>query len=413
MMLLNFISPQPLVRIFTPALSSRHPQVSICMKTKSNDKSSKKRSSRSKSPPSSGAGFGTTTKSVTETPSKTASKQSSSPKSKSKLKEGEVMDEASGAAGDATPHRVNLENNPVSDLRDPSEDLKEPSPLLSLPILSIEEQRQLRFDLAVDTDTLIECFADAQTRADFSSIVVCNRHHITESLLYRFTSAILQTENDENRKEESENMRTLRKKLISYAWSFDFSFKRAILSAEKRILSVLQGLDIDKEVGKQCGRSTLEVNAFWSVLYAAVAAWEERGKEDPELVNIETQQVLTKAAEACGSVDVVLNYLSPCLKCVQSVFSEVNPEKQAEIISELSNDDVVELISLMESIKLLPSQAYGGLAERLESIVDYIRQSKYGLEILSYEPLRFKPNEIVRDSRLIEFSKRSSNKSSV
>lgn len=402
------------------------------MTTKSSNDKKGKQAARSKraTPAASGTGFGApkpapdsadsadpaavATSSATPTPTSTSTSTSTSPTPGLPLASGklEQVEDASGASGDATPHRVSVVD-PTAALQDPSSewDEREPEPLVVLPTLSADEARALRFDLGTPHDQVIEYLADASGRDDFAAIMVANRHLVTELMLYRFTSAILQVEGRatdiDSKDEEARNMRQLRKDIVAHCWSYDFGLKRAVIKAEARLLAVLQGQNVTRDVVLNCGLSRIDVNAFWLVVYAAVAAWEERGKENAKLVNVDTQRVLAEAAEACREVDAVKKFLSPCLDVVQEVLSSSDQERKATIIREMGDDAVIELGALTEASRLLPSQAYGGLAERLSSILDFIRVDKYNLKPGSVTPFRYNLQEIERGSRLVEFSRKS------
>lgn len=329
--------------------------------------------------------------------------------------ENQKVEEPMGGTGDATPHRVNLPEARPPALEDPTEDdeldLPEPDPLVELPTLTREEAVALRFDFDTPLDQLIEYFADARPRSDFSAVVTANRHLVSEDLLYYFTSAILQvdgrTTNLDTKEEEARNMRSLRKDLIAHCWSFDYALKRAVLLAEQRVLMLLTGDNVDKNVARVCGQSTVDVIAFWLVIYAAVVAWEERGKENQKLVNIDTQKVLTEAAEQCRTSKEVLKFLSPCLQTVQEILSSTTTERQVELVQALSTDDVVELMGLTEAFRLLPTGAYGGLTDRMREIVNYTLKTKYNIEPRIVQPIRFNLADIERGSGLVEFSKRA------
>lgn len=376
----------------------------VCMSTKS---SNEKQAAKNKRVSSGGAGFG-----ITSSTRKPRTSQTNSVQKDSNLSSNKRVEDTTGATGDATPHRVNIEN-PATALQDPSKELEEETvePLIELPALNTETVKALRFDYGAELDELIEYFADARQRDDFSAVVVANRHLVTDALLYRFTSAILQVEGRQTetgtKDEEARNMRSLRKDLIAHVWSYDYALKRAVLDAEKRLLEVLKGENVKREVERNCGRSETDVSAFWIVIYAAVAAWEERGRENPELVNVDIQKVLTEAAEAFRIEDRLKDLLNPALLVVQEVLSSADPKKQVSVISEIEDDTIAELCCLTEAVRLLPSQAYGGLAERMTTIVNYIRTEKYGLPPLKGTPFRFNLSEIVRDSPLIEFSIRA------
>lgn len=370
-----------------------------CMAAKNT--SGKKRTSKGKRPSNVASGFG---------PPKTSSKGSQSTDSDNSVQ----LEEASGSSGDATPHRATVDTPTFDKMKNPETDdsLDAPTdPLVELPQLTAEEKKKLRFDRQSTPDQLIEYFADARARDDFAAIITSNRDLITENVLYRFTSAILQVEsrpNDiEQREEEARNMRKLRKDLIAHCWSYDFPLKVGVQMAEARLLNVLKGSNISQDVQRNCGRTSLDVSAFWIVIFAAVAAWEERGRENPELVDVDMQAALAAAADACRTLDSVKEYLSPSLQAVQEILGSSDPSVQTKVISELSEETIAELGCYTEQIRLLPTPAYGALVQRLRSIMDYILTARYNIDPQVLEPFRFGLPEVERQSRLVTFSRSS------
>lgn len=388
------------------------PEPSICMKAKRGGAAREKRASKNKRASTSGSGFGSGTASSSGASVPRASELNTATDDATLLSD-EQVEGTSGAAGDATPHRVKVPGPASSEMENPEDDVLDgpDRPLLELPTVTPEQAAELRFGRRLGPDELIECFADAHSGDQFASVVVANRDLVTERLLYRFTSAILQVETRttdvETRAEEARNMRELRKDLIAYCWSLDYPLKVELQEAEARLLAVLQGANVQKDVARNCGHSTLEVDAFWIVIFAAVAAWEERGQENPELANVDMQRALASAAEACRTVDAVTNRLSSSLKAVQKILGSPNPEVQKEIVDGLEDETVEELASFTEQIRLFPSAAYGALCSRMTSIVDYILASKYDVPTEPVRPFRFELAPMDRSSKLVDFSTKS------
>lgn len=386
--------------IISPVHRNSRTATCVCMKTKSGASNEKRAAKKSKRVSSNGMGFAKSSRNGEDR--KEASKDTSI--------EGKVED-VSGGAGDATPHRV-LVPGP-NDMEDPQEDpLDAPTePLVSLPALTQDEMKALRFDRGATQDELIDYLEEARRNGNFAASVAANRDFITENLLYRFTSAILQVEmrstSIESRDEEARNMRELRKELISHCWSLDYSLKAEVQRAEVRLLEVLKGSNIKKDVKRNCGQNGLEVDAFWIVIFAAVAAWEERGRENPELVNVDMQESLAAAADACETVEAVIQFLSPALKAVQKILTSSDPSVQANVVSELDDNTIAQLGSFTEQIRLLPTPAYGALVRRLRSIVNYVLQDKYDIVPPVLDPFRFSLEPLERKSRLVSFSKTS------
>lgn len=390
-----FASPRLLFRT-----SPRTAYYSTCICMKSDKNTSKgERATKSKRP-NPGVGFG-------ERPSTVGQ-----PKAKGESSAVQ-LEETSGASGDATPHRA-MVPKPIDDrLKDPRKNsLDAPvEPLVELSSLSKEEVKALRFDRKSTCDEIIEYFEDARHRDDFKKVVIANRDLVTENVLYRFTSAILQVEsrktNLETRDEEARNMRQLRKELISICWSFDYELKMGMQIAEARLLNVLKGSDVRRDVATNCGQNRTEVNCFWIVIFAAVVAWEERGQENPELANVDMQKSLAAAAEAMQSLEIVNKYLSSSLKAVQKILASSDPAVQTQVVADMDDDMITELGCFTEQIRLLPTPAYGGLVQRLRAIMDYILSDKYGIQPQVLEPFRFDVPEVEKTSRLVAFSKNS------
>lgn len=321
------------------------------------------------------------------------------------------FEKPSGAAGDATPHRAVMPGLASAAMTNPEKEaLKPNSELMYLPELSEDRIETLRFQRA-GLDETIELFANAKQDGRLAETVVANRDLVTENLLYRFTSAILQVEaretNLQTRDEEVRNMRELRSDLIAHCWSNDFPLKRELQLAEVRLLPVLQGSHVKRDVRRNCGATNLGVDAFWIVIFAAIAAWEEKGKENPELINVDMQKQLTAAAEACGTVDEVLDQLSLSLKAVQTILSSPDPAVQTKIVEDLDDKTVNHIASLTEQIRLFPTASYGGLTRKMDAIVNYILKAKYSFDSPELIPFRFEPSPIKRVSRLVNIGRQN------
>lgn len=396
---------------FTSALPLPSHQVNvrtspcICMKTKRGTTGQKKVAKNKRATPS---GFGPATTPVEPKNESTEPAENEFDQTDPNQVQ---FEKPSGAAGDATPHRALVPGLASATMTNPEREALGPdSELAHLPELSEDETEALRFP-RVDLDKTIELFADAKEDGRLAEVVVANRDLVTEKVLYRYTSAILQVEsretNLETRDEEVRNMRALRNELIAHCWSNDFPLKKELQLAEVRLLPVLQGNHVKRDVRRNCGVNNLEVDAFWIVIFAAIAAWEEKGKENPKLINVDIQRQLTAAAEACEEVDEVLDKLSPSLKAVQKILSSSDPMVQAKIVEDLDDKTVNHIGSLTEQIRLFPTAAYGGLTRKMDAIMDYILKAKYNFDSPELIPFRFELSPIERASRLVNIGRQS------
>lgn len=397
-----FVSPSSFTRNSIATRSS--PQPCICMKAKRSTgaKRSAKNKRSSVSEPKS-------TKS--DKPKAFGNKNGAMQTSEDSTQDGDVeVEKVSGGAGDETPHRALVPEAPSKTMQNPQEgSLGEEREPLVLPLIGAQELKKMRFERGMSLDETVEKFRDAKLEGELIETVMANRDFVTENLLYRFTSAILQVENRTERletiEEEARNMRSLRQELIGIAWSMDYPMKVEVQKAEARLVPVLQGDNVRRGVQQNCGYSNIEVDAFWIVIFAAIAAWEERGKENPQLVNVDMQKQLSSAAESCGSLDYVLDRLSPSLQSLQNILSVSDPEVQKQVVEELNDDTVTQLGIYTEQVRLLPFAAYGALTVRMDAIMDYIMRAKYNIEPTKLDPLRFKPPPLVRESKLVDIQK--------
>jgi len=268
-------------------------------------------------------------------------------------------------------------------------------------IMDLDGGAAARFDWKLSHDEIIQAFQDAKLAGNLEVVVRANRHFVSEAVLYRFTSAILQAQSSGGREEEVANMRELRKHLISLSWDIDVSFKRAILAAEERLMTTLQSADVGKMAGRQAGANTSEVDAYWCVVYAAISAWEERGRTNEELSQVDIQASLTKVAAVYSTNERILELISPCFTCVSEVLALTDPQEQSKKLDALNDNDVVKLASYIEQIRLLPVNAYDGLRRRLGTILDFILAKKYNIQPSTIKPFRFEPMEIERGSKIV------------
>lgn len=313
-----------------------------------------------------------------------------------------LLEQTSGAEGDATPHRALTQRH---ELQDPSKSIDVMFQGEAL-VITEKEQKELRIEWGTDLDILIERLEDERKAGNLEKAVAVNRHLITEALLYRFTSAILQIEGtgDDTRQEEMARMRALRQGLISLCFRMDMPMKQGVLDAEQRLMKVLQADNVRKETELSCGSVGLEVDAFWLVVYAAIAAWEEQGTENEQLVNVDVQNALKTAAETCANSPRISSMLTPALKVTENVLSSADPAKQSEMLADIADETVVELATFVEQMRMFPSNAYGALRRRMQTILDFVLGQRYNLPPAALEPCRFELQEIKRGSKLVQFA---------
>jgi hypothetical protein len=339
------------------------------------------------------------------------------PKSKVETSSDEVVKEhVSGSAGDATPHRAfspsgrAVLENPlrVADSEISTEEMTGDSPAPNVDLSKLVANPELRWKWDVTPDAVVEQLAAARTNDYLEACIVSNRDHVSERVLYRFTSAILQAES-QGALEEAANMRSLRAHIIRICWEYDRPLRERLYDAEARLVKVLkneQETNILKLIGQECGNTSIDVNAFWIVTFAAVAAWEAQNAEDRNEYS-EVQLRLKEIAEKTRKSDKLLKLLSPSLSLVGQVLTASDPERQAEVLLGAGETIIMEMGVILEQIRLWPSNAYGEFIQKVQDIRDYAIENVLGCHVPSFASFRFTPAEIDRGSRLIEFQARN------
>lgn len=281
-------------------------------------------------------------------------------------------------------------------------------------VAEIVADEAVRWPWATAEDEAVELLAKAKAEGALDLAVVTNRDRIGGRMLYRFTSAILQAEGD-GADEEALNMRALRKDIIDCCWHRDRPLRDELFAAEARLVTVLQAApesNLVGEVDANAGEGSYQVNAFWLVVYGAVAAWESRdadpkATEQDKAKSAEIQKRLNEIAVAINKSRTVEEHISPCLTVVGNVLVAQGQAEQAESLSKLDEAGLRELGAIMEQVRLWPTNAYGPFVENLQAVVDYAVSNLTGEEVPKISPFRYKRAEVESASKLIEFQKRN------
>jgi hypothetical protein len=341
-----------------------------------------------------------------------------------------IKSKGSGKSGDVTPHGAFIPGGRAT-LEDP---LRAAAAVGAIGKGSVEDASApsaprpdgtSRWPWSTTNDKAVELLAAACAEGSkaLEIVVASNRDFITERMLYRFTSAILQAESEStpDAAAEATAMRELRKDIIRICWDCDRPLRDELFPAEARLVTVLQSAadaDLVREVRRSCGNTSISVNAFWLVVYAAVAAWESReglaaaasGSEEDRQNQAAVQQRLKDIADAIPASQKMTSMLSPALSTVGTVLTASDPADQAAAIANLDSVYVAEMASILEQIRLWPQGAYSAFVQKLQAIVDYALTNMASAPVPKLEPFRFEPTKIVRSSRLIDFQRRNSSK---
>lgn len=310
---------------------------------------------------------------------------------------------------DATHHKYTAAEtedfaaNPAASL---DEDIPDTPPAPPLPALSPADARSLRWALDSTVDERLAALSTVDDGAPFERLVLANRHLLGQRFLAALTARVLAAESARDAPAAA-RLRSLRDAVLGVTWRADQSFHAAALAAETRLMAVVAAPNPDRATnGRSIGESAEDVSAFWTVLYASVTAWEERGRVAPELVNVDVQGALRAVVDRFRGRAAAMEVVRPEMAWLGDFFV-AEPADQQAMVAALGDSDegeevLVGLGTLVNQLHLFPVNAYGGVLERLITVYDFAMQEVYGQDTRE-EFVRFSPAPLDFESKLVAF----------
>ncbi|GAB0492231.1 hypothetical protein MMPV_003492 [Pyropia vietnamensis] len=236
---------------------------------------------------------------------------------------------------------------------------------------------------------------------------MANRHLFGQRFLVALTAQVLKAETTHDAP-AALRLRAMRDAVVAVTWREDRPFHSAVLAAQRRLMAVVAAPDPDRATnGRSIGESSLDVSAFWTVLYASVTAWEERGRVSPELVNVDVQSALRSVVDRFRSRAAAMEVVRPEMAWLGDFFVAEPADQQAMVAalgeSDEGEDLFVGLGTLVNQLHQFPVNAYGGILERLITVYDFAMQEVYGHDTRD-KMARFTPAPLNFESRLIAFT---------
>lgn len=310
---------------------------------------------------------------------------------------------AQAAAAMTAAETEDFASNPAASL---DEDIPDTPPAPPLPVLTPADARALRWALDSTVDERLAALFDVEEGAPFERLVMANRHLLGQRFLAAVTSQVLKAETASDAPAAT-RLRAVRDAVLAVTWRVDQPFHVAVLAAEGRLMAVVAAPNPDRATnGRSIGESAAEVSAFWTVLYASVTAWEERGRVAPELVNVDVQAALRSVVDRFRSRAAAMEVVRPEMAWLGDFFV-AEPADQQAMVAALGDSDegeevLVGLGTLVNQLHLFPVNAYGGVLERLITVYDFAMQEVYGQDTRE-ETVRFSPSPLDFESKLVAF----------
>jgi len=288
-------------------------------------------------------------------------------------------------------------------------DIPDTPPPPPLPTVTADEAASLRWALDSTVDERLDALLALDGGHPLERVVVANRNLLGQRFFIALTSRVLAAESVGNAAAAAA-LRSTRDAVVAITWRVDQPFHAAVLAAESRLMAVVADANPDRATnGRTVGTSAVDVSAFWTVLYASVTAWEERGRVAPELVNVDVQGALRAVVDRLRGREAAMAVLRPEMGWLGDFFV-ADPDAQQEMVAALGDEDdggrgeaiLVGLGTLINQLHLFPVNAYGGLLERLITVYDFAIREVCGTDT-RIEATRFKPEPLRFESQLVKF----------
>lgn len=311
---------------------------------------------------------------------------------------------AAEAAAAATPAETeDFAANPAASL---DEDIPDTPPAPPLPDLTPADARALRWAPDSTVDERLAALSEVEEGAPFERLVMANRHLLGQRFLAAVTARVLKIEATGDAPAAA-RLRAIRDAVVAVTWRVDQPFHAAVLAAEGRLMAVVAAPNPDRATNaRSIGESAADVSAFWTVLYASVTAWEERGRVAPELVNVDVQGALRSVVDRFRGRAAAMEVVRPEMAWLGDFFIAEPADQQAMVAALGESDEGEEILvglgTLVNQLHLFPVNAYGGVLERLITVYDFAMEEVYGKDTRE-ETVRFSPSPLDFESKLVAF----------
>uniref|UniRef100_A0A7S3EQ74 Uncharacterized protein n=1 Tax=Rhodosorus marinus TaxID=101924 RepID=A0A7S3EQ74_9RHOD len=281
-----------------------------------------------------------------------------------------------------------LDKEELDGAEDPFENAERKVRTTVIPEISAERKEELRVGFDKDLFGIIEALKKAEESDQFLETVDANRHLLSTSFLYNLTSILLKYESEMDN--DGDVLRKLRAKVLDACAVMDKPYYRAASDADERVREVVGSTDLGSSVVAHSGKTSLEVDWFWVVLHAAIAAWELQGSEgSPSPYQKKVYEQLTGALDAFLALGRTEKLLGEEFKLMTRVFLATAEEKQA-LLSDLDDEMLVRICLLCCRVERLKFGAYRGLLAKLYDVRNFALRQKYG-KAPGLDPARFTP----------------------
>jgi len=270
------------------------------------------------------------------------------------------------------------------------EAVPEARPPLVLNIIGIEQQEELRLKWTDNFDEILLSALSAEKAGRIGEWTQANYAFLSFAFFYRMTSILLKAE-IEGESEKASTLRNVRGKLLRICDALEEPWQVHIKNAESRVATTIQSDNVSRAAQQNQGRSKDEINAFWVVLYAAIAAWEGAAESRSSPVRKEVVAQLKAAIDVVNKDDAFQTSLQPEIRVLQGILTASTEQEQRSALDFVDEAVLLAWGILANRLRKLALRSYGDLFEKLTSILHAVVSERYGVVSSGLRPVTFDP----------------------
>mmetsp|Transcript_12449 Transcript_12449/g.21265 ORF Transcript_12449/g.21265 Transcript_12449/m.21265 type:complete len:461 (-) Transcript_12449:60-1442(-) len=259
-----------------------------------------------------------------------------------------------------------------------------------LEMMSLEEMKSLQFPINSGIKEVASRLYEAYAKGEdyFKKVVVSNRSFVRHKLMVYLASLKMKYEREQN-EVEAKKCGELMFLLVGVHMEYDVAFKTCVLRAEEALKEAITANDVKGKIKQWTrGKDALHINALWTVIYAALSAWNAKKiREGPQVVKNDLVTSIKSAADCMDEIPDVAKIIAPELRVIQNVLRAKSEDKD-QYIKNVPEDQIRSLGILIGQSELYPVKSYGPFVTTCVKIYNAIMKLNYNMEEgIVFEPI--------------------------
>ncbi|KAA8491784.1 hypothetical protein FVE85_8266 [Porphyridium purpureum] len=302
---------------------------------------------------------------------------------------GDASEESKPAGEEQQEHELHVDRAPSEQIEHPlytalqRAEMKQKENPFRLREMSAERYEELQFSPGVKVSDIVakmEALFVEEGEDALIEWLTANRWVIRYRTSVALTVATRNAEGSDS--ERSERLQKIHALCVEVRVAYDRPFARAVKDCEKVVKEAVEHPgDIAKKIEKYLtGKSRIELNAMWTVLYSALAAWNDiAARLGQDVVRRDMVDALREAAGVFDSSTPFNDALAPECVLLQEILNATSKESRQSLLTSVTDDTMRNMFLLLAQLERFPFRSYGGMTNSIVQIVEALMKRKYGV----------------------------------